>query len=306
MKKILLGLMSLLLLAGCSMLQGTPVNDDIDLSTRVAQILTDNPTSEVSAPFPVQTIAPEESMPSTTPTETLVVIEAPTEELATKTSLPTLTPLPSETPTITATIPPTAAPPETDPRLSLGDATSTDLFTTGNQWVWPIAGDDYASNEIRDGYMVMRSEGTSSGWRLPAVQGGSDLYIEGTFRTDTCSGKDTYGIMFRVPIRSEADRGYFFGVSCDGQYKVMWDGKVSKATVLIAWTSTDAILTGSNQTNRLGVLTKGDDMQFYINGYLMDSTRSSTFPGGYFGVYIDPTDTEHFTYYLEEMSYWIQ
>ena len=307
MKKILLGLITIMLLAGCSMLQETPANDDVDLSTRVAQILTDNPTSEVSAPFPVQTIAPEDNQPTATPTEMIEVTEAPTEELATKTPLPTMTPLPTETPTVTPTIPPTAMPPDTDPRLKLGDPSSTDLFTAGNQWVWPIASDEYASNEIRDGYMVMRSEGTSSGWRLPAVQGGSNLYIEGTFRTDTCAGKDTYGIMFRVPIRSEADRGYFFGVSCDGQFKVwMWDGKVSKATVLTSWRSSDAILTGSNQTNRLGVMTEGNKMQFYINGYLVGEANDGTFPGGYFGVYIDPTNTDHFTYYLEEMSYWIR
>jgi hypothetical protein len=310
MKKTIFGLLILILLAGCSLLEQAPVNEDVDLSTRVAQILTDNPTSEVSVPFPVQTLAPEGELPTITPTATLDAMTAtvaPTEDLATKTPLPTMTPLPSETPTETATLPPTAVPPESDPRLKLGTASSTDLFTAGNQWVWPIAKDEFSSNEIRDGFMVMRSEGTSSGWRLPAVQGGSNMYIEGTFRTDTCAGKDTYGIMFRVPIRSEADRGYFFGVSCDGQFKVwMWDGKISKATVLTSWTTSDTILTGSNQTNRLGVMTEGNKMGFYINGYLVGEANEGSFPGGYFGVYIDPTNTDNFTYYLEEMSYWIR
>ena len=307
MKKLTLGIVVLLLLTGCSFFAQAPAEEDVDLSTRVAQILTDVPTSEAQIILPEESVVPLEGTGTATPTLMEAVTDAPTEIPATKTPLPTQTPLPSETPTPTATIPPTAIPPETDPRLQLGNPSSTDLFTAGNQWVWAVGKDDYASNEIRDGYMLMKTEGDSAGWRLPAVDGGSNLYIEGTFRTETCSGKDLYGIMFRVPIRSEADRGYFFGVSCDGQYKVsLWDGKISKASTLVWFKSSDAILTGSDQTNRLGVLTEGNKMKFYINGYLVEEYNDDTFPGGFFGVFIKPGGTDEFSYRLEEMSYWIR
>jgi hypothetical protein len=307
MKKIVFTIMIVILLAGCGMLPQTPVNQDVDLSTRVAQILTENPNSSTQVPILPLENTPEALVLNATPTELMENTSAPTEDPATKTPLPTMTPLPSETPTITPTLPPTAMPPDSDPRLKLGEPTSKDTFTTGNQWVWPIGQDEYSSNEIRDGYMMMKGEGATSGWRLPAIQGGSNLYIEGTFRTGTCAGKDNYGIIFRVPIRSEADRGYFFSVSCDGQYRVwLWDGKVKKATTLLWWKSSDAILTGSDQTNRLGVMVTGEKMEFYINGYLVGEATDATFPGGYFGVYVDPDATEKFTYYLEEMSYWIR
>ena len=307
MKKVTLGIVVLLLLTGCSFFAQAPANNDVDLSTRVAQILTDVPTTEPQIILPEESVAPGENIVTATPTQTEMMTEAPTEAPATKTPLPTLTPLPTETFTPTATIPPTAIPPETDPRLQLGNPSSTDLFTAGNQWVWAVSKDDYASNEIHDGYMLMKTEGNSAGWRLPAVDGGSNLYIEGTFRTEACTGKDLYGIMFRVPIRSEADRGYFFGVSCDGQYKVsLWDGKNSKAETLVWFKTSDVILTGSNQTNRLGVMTKGNYMRFYINGYLVEEYTDDTFPGGFFGVFIKPGGTDDFTYRLEEMSYWVR
>ncbi|MBI9049331.1 MAG: hypothetical protein JEZ00_07925 [Anaerolineaceae bacterium] len=307
MKKIILGLIVIFLLAGCSFFAQAPAEEDVDLSTRVAQILTNAPTSEVEAPFPVESLDPQQEMASATPTLAEEGTEEPTETSATKTPLPTMTPLPTDTPMPTATLPPTAIPPESDPRLQLGDPSSTDLFKAGDQWVWVVGKDDYSSNEIKDGYMLMKTEGDSAGWRLPAVDGGSNLYIEGTFRSESCVGKDLYGIMFRVPIRSEADRGYFFGVSCDGQYKLsMWDGKISKATTLVWFKSSDAILTGSNQTNRLGVLTQGEKMKFYINGYLVEEYNDATFPGGFFGVFIKPGGAEDFSYRLEEMSYWIR
>lgn len=308
MKKIIFSLTIVILLAGCSMMPTAPVDQDVDLSTRVAQILTENP--DTSAVLPVSEISetPAVLMPSTaTPTALVEETAVPTEDPATKTPLPTMTPLPSETPTITPTLPPTPMPPASDPRLKLGTASSTDTFTAGNQWVWPIGQDEFSFNEIKDGSMTMRGEGTTSGWRLPAVQGGSNLYIEGTFKTGTCAGKDTYGIIFRVPIRSEADRGYFFAVSCDGMYRLwLWDGKTKKATTLIWWKASDAILTGSDQTNRLGVMTTGEKIELYINGVLVGDATDATFPGGYFGVYVDPDATEKFTYSLEEMSYWIR
>jgi len=73
-----------------------------------------------------------------------------------------------------------------------------------------------------------------------------------------------------VLVVTEADRGYLFGISCDGQYSLRkWDGKAGDKgvmTVLVNWTASPSIQAGSNKTNTIGFMAVGDRLILYANG----------------------------------------
>ncbi|NMB90829.1 MAG: hypothetical protein GYA17_20910 [Chloroflexi bacterium] len=313
MKKFIPVVLICALLAACVPGQdATP--SDADMATRVAQILTSMPPSEnvlpeVTATLPAVPTVVEITMPPPTATEALAT-ETPT-EMPTETPLPvTETPAESPTPdgTLTNTPVPSFTAPATDPRLRLGNPTSTDPMDNADTWGWPLGPSEYTSMDFRDGAMVLAGLTSVSGWRLPITEAFTNQYIEMTVRTGTCTGNDNYGIMLRVPVFREADQGYLFGVSCDGKFNLRkWDGKVlpnGRATTLISWKANPAIVPGANQTNRLGVMVVDSRLIVYANGVQLGEASDSSYPSGYFGVFVDPDQTQNFTVYIDEMSYW--
>ena len=103
-------------------------------------------------------------------------------------------------------------------------------------------------------------------------------------------------MMFRVPDRATADRGYWFNITCDGKYALQkWnanppDGEKS-VTNLIAWTSNDSIKIGADAVNRIGVLAKGGQYKLYINGQQVGQATDNSFLKGGYGVLIGAKET---------------
>jgi hypothetical protein len=316
-KSLLLTIALIILLAGCA---PKPAGEtDEQMATRVAQILTAQPTATGD---PLQPTPDVGLQPIDMATATL---EIPTEvpptatAVPTATEMPTETPVPTETPTTTPTQPPTSTPPSTDPRTVLGSPSSVDSMDDNKKWNWPVGSSEFASNEFRDGAMSLigkdkiENDGPT-GWILANTQNATNMYVEATYKTTACNGRDAYGIIFRVPVLSEADRGYIYEISCEGEYRLWkWDGKdgaTGKYTGLISWrkpagSAANAINIGDNATNRLGVLIKDDLITVYVNGFKLGEARDSQFPAGYFGLVINPEKTEKFTVKIDEMSYWL-
>ncbi len=135
-----------------------------------------------------------------------------------------------------------------------------------------------------------------------------------TVNTGECADRDSYGIMFRVPVFREADRGYLYEVSCDGYYKLWsWDGKAGengKSTTLVWWAqpkgdAAGAINIGPDQVNRLGVKTQGDTITLYINGFLVHQIKDDSWPAGHFGVIVNPDGSKKYTVKIDDMRYWL-
>ena len=101
-----------------------------------------------------------------------------------------------------------------------------------------------------------------------------DFYLEATIKPLTCSGSDLYGLIFRA---SRNTNGYWFGVTCDGKYQFQTGG-VNGFTDVIKAKPGAAILSGSNQVNRLGVMAKADQISLYANGKLLETLTSSAYP----------------------------
>lgn len=301
MKKTLIFLVLCVVLVACN--TGTK-SSEAEVQTRVAQLLTSFPTPSIqpaqktNTPLPVTPTEKIEATASNT-SAPLVATESPTN---TETTQSTTAETPAAaTPTITPTFP------AGDPRTILGAPTWTDTMATGGNW--PTANDDYSSIQFVNGDMVLTGLTDLYAWRLTSTPSLTNMYLEMSGKFDECSGADSYGMMFRVPVLAEADQGYFFGITCNGDYFFkIWDGKAAPKglmTNVIASKASSAILIGADQTNRIGVLVKGTNFKFYINGSMVHEIADTTYSQGFFGVFINKEVTEKLTVRISEMSYWI-
>jgi hypothetical protein len=244
------------------------------------------PTPDLLATAVVQTIA---ARPSSTPKPTVTAIPP----IATATA--TEHPSPTNTITITPTLP------STDPKNTLGTPTykNTD-FSKG----WYLEDDEHTHITVSEKGALVLTSLQPVGWHSWSMYYHSlqNFYLEATLHTSTCSGSDRYGLVFRAP---DNNHGYFYGVSCDGQYNLSsYDG--TNFTTLIDYTKSSAILSGSNQTNRLGVMARGSEIDLYVNGVPIQQINDSTYTSaGVFGVFIASQATANFTYEMDEIDYWI-
>jgi hypothetical protein len=315
MRKILpLLLLASLLLSGCGLVRvGTdkPVSD-ADMATRVAELLSTMTTPTVEMVFPatatftLPTIAPTPT--ATIETPVVVITEAPTVapvDTLQPTPAPTNTPsVPTATPTATAS----ATLSTSDPANRLGNPTGSDTMESYVNWSWPTGSDTFLNVAFDGGYMKMTGLTNLAGWRLPLVSQQTNTYIELTANSGACTGKDSYGIIFRIPVFKEPEQGYLYEVTCDGYYRLWkWDGLVKpsgQASILINWKQSATIHTGANQSNRLGVMSVGNKVTLYMNGEKLGEALDSSYPAGFFGVFVLSRTSDDYTVKFDGMKFW--
>ncbi|MCC6147914.1 MAG: hypothetical protein IT308_10145 [Anaerolineaceae bacterium] len=219
-------------------------------------------------------------------------------------TIPAPTLSPSETPKSSASPSPTPSQlPAGDPRLWLGTPAKVD--TLDSPQGFGLAGgyeDSAAAITISGGAMTLKSFSTT-GWRTWRVRPPelSAAYIEAPFHTLTCSGSDQYGLVLRAP-NYDTGFGYYFAVTCDGRFNFSrWDA--NGTAVLVPSTPDNNILSGSGQTNRLGVISNGQKFQLYINGNLVKELEDAALPSGFYGVFIGGFSGA-FTIQMDEIAYW--
>jgi hypothetical protein len=319
MKKIFGLIIVALLLAACGP-KVTPTQSESELATKVSQILTNQPTPTSPGPAVITATA---SLPTVVPTKAEggavntagptvaqtkpVNTAAPTPVPATATPAATATVAATSTPKgPTATFAPTATLPAGDPRGSLGAPTWKDALSTSDNWPTDADAAGFTSVDFKDGAMLLTALKPQDGWRMTFDKLG-DFYLEMTVKTGACTGKDRYGLIFRVPVKELPDRGYLAGLSCDGKFSLRkWDGPNNSMTGLLAWKASPAIKSGSNQTNRLGVMVKGSKISLYANGVLLGEVSDLAYKTGYFGVFAGSVESASFQISVDEVDYWVQ
>jgi hypothetical protein len=273
-RKLFIGLIAFIV-TGCSFLTTISPEFHNNVSTEVSQQLTASPVN------------------LTTATET------PVENKADKaTSTPEgLLPTETETATPTTTLTPTLSP--DDPRVKLGAPTWKEDFSKANKNFYQYE-DDQTRFMYDSGSLVLTAKNPNGwlSWSLSYPKP-KDFYLEATFKVETCSGLDRYGLVYRAP---DFNNGYFFAFSCDGEFSLRIYNRQGD---LISWTPNPAILPGSNQVNRIGILAQGDRYAFYANGKLLQETKESTFTdAGLFGAFIASSNTSNFTVRMDEIAFW--
>jgi hypothetical protein len=212
------------------------------------------------------------------------------------------TPSPSVTvtilPTPTATLTPTESISSDDPKLRLGDPDWRDTFKNGDNW--SLYEDEHVRFQVRDRLLVMtafQADGRDS-WMLTWPEP-VNYYLEITAAPQACSGLDRYGVIFRT----DAEVGYLFGFSCDGQYSLRrWNGEDFK--MLVDWTSSQDIRAGGDQTNRMGLMVQDDQFTLYANGNRLAETSDVSYSEGGLGLFVAAKDTEDFKIQVSEVAYW--
>jgi hypothetical protein len=256
------------------------------LETGVAATLTAAP------PLPATRTPPPSATASLTVTPT---------ESATPSPVPSATLGPS--PTITVNPLPTD-----DPRngldLNLAVPDYHDGFSA--EYTWGQWADENASNLWQDGRLKatdLLADGKI--WWVtttPDIVGGN-LYAEVDAEIQDCSGEDAAGFAIRVN-GANLNSGYLLDVSCDGQYRLRKFTE-GAATVLHNWSPSDAIHTGPNALNRLGILAVGDQITPFANGTALGpAVQDSTFSVGNFGLYASARQTPGLTVYFDNFALW--
>lgn len=272
MRPVILGVLALaLLLTACNAPRagGTTATPDL-VATQVAILRTNLPTDTSTPPPASATPKPSPTTPAT---------ETPS-------------PLP---PTATPTTP-------SDLLASLGQPTWVNSLDSGSAFY-------QFENEgtrvtVENG--VMKLSGLQAndwlGWSLTYTRKPKNFYLEGTFITQACSGGDRYGLVFRAP---SDNAGYFFGVTCGGRYALSAADFDENSERSLATGSSPAVLAGANQTNRLGVLAKDDQIGLYVNDTLLETITDTTFAeAGHFGAFVAANETPGFTVHLDEIRLW--
>jgi len=288
--------------------EGQPAEEANDpMATEIARILTGTPVEIEEEPTAEETTAPE-------PTEEETAVPEETEEVETETVEPEETeeteaePTQTEeeeTPTVTPTNTPTTAPTEpledTDPVLTLGEPDWVNAMSNGDGW--PTGFSEYSTIVFEDGYLKLSADTEFDGWRLTWPFLG-DSYLEVKLQSPECEGNDHFGVMFRVPANANANKGYLFGITCDGKYNLRrWDGQTMIS--LVDWTASDAINTEENAINKLGVMAEGENLLLYINGQEIKEITNDVYLEGTFGIFVGGTNVEDLTVWVDEIRYWI-
>ena len=294
MKKVI-GIVCIILVgltAGCNLIPRFQQAEEQYLGTRVDELLEEMPEEEAATPEPEVTGEEKAVVPTAEPEE-IEEVEEPTDESEVE-----------ETPE--ATEEPTAEPtPESDdPGVYLGDPDWVDEMNSAEFWV--VGSDDYSSASFENGKFKVVALSEEPGWRIAGKGTLAKAYIEAKFENGKCADTDRFGLIFRIPANTGYNQGYIFSIACDGRYSLrMWDGLKKQSTWLMCYTANAEINSGSNQTNRLGVMTLGSRLMLFINGVKVDEISDDSFENGNFGVYLNRDKTENLTVYVDDVKYWV-
>jgi hypothetical protein len=245
--------------------------------TAVSYLPPTSPSDPTSTPPPSATLPPP---PSPTATLTVTPGSSPT---------PTVPPLPTE-----------------DPRygLNLSQPDYVDAFT--ERFLWYEFSDPASATNIWDDGRLRASDNVADSyiWWSTSVRQGGDIYTEVSVATETCQGKDGYGLALRVGGENY-DRGYSLEFACEGAFRVRkWVSGEAPVT-LQDWTAAPAIHVGNNASNRMGFLASGARLAAFANGELLAEWTDEDYVFGTFGLYALASTTPGFTVTFDDFAYWL-
>ncbi|MBX3005449.1 MAG: hypothetical protein KF821_06430 [Anaerolineales bacterium] len=261
------------------------------------------------APAPTQTATATLDPTATftpSPTATQTPLPSNTPEPS-PTLPPSETPVPSDTPTPTLT--PTPLP--FDPRSEYGNSpTLYDSMDDDRNWSDSngLPNDNLLRLALGGGHLSVtgKQAGFDTWWFTAPTP--NDLFLQMTVKTDNCSGKQAYGLIVRGPRAGSGTgaHGYIVAFACDGSYRLDRLDSTSPyvKTELIAWTESDHIRRGSQETNILGIRLIGDVITLYANQFEIDEIQDGHFSGGRFGLYANGGAPGDYTYRIDDLWYW--
>jgi len=217
-------------------------------------------------------------------------------------------------PTATQPQPTATAVPEItfDPYTDLGDPTYENPMEFPNLWEWKSPEEDELPNNNRirlrfdDGelHVTGKRSGFSTWWFSGHTL--SDAFVEMTFDTLDCSGEDAYGIILRGPKHLAGESfGYVVSFTCDGR---LWVFRLDSGKPFdiesLEENDIDAIDTGADEENVIGVRAEGDEFVIYANGVQVAEFEDDEFEKGRVGVFVRAAGGGAYTYKVTNFAFW--
>jgi hypothetical protein len=115
----------------------------------------------------------------------------------------------------------------------------------------------------------------------------SDFVMEAEARLVEGPLDNNLGLLVRY--QEDNEHFYWFQISSDGYFSVdLWEE--GKWTSLVPWEASPAIQQGLNATNRLRLVCRGSEFQFYVNDSLLTTLVEDTYRTGNIGLAIGTFD----------------
>jgi hypothetical protein len=195
-----------------------------------------------------------------------------------------------ESETLTVAPPSTASP---SAPVSVGPLLFSDDFANNNHGWWTGTFDENgnAENEgkIMNGEYSIVTHVKDSSWRVTCEACGNfdNFYYEVNTRYVRGSTDSGYGLVFRADKKKH--NLYLFAISADGTYMIK-KAVDEKYNTLVNWTKSATIR--PNGTNRLGILARGNSLEFFINGQSVQRLSDTSLTKGFIGLSVGDTDLE--------------
>ncbi len=207
-----------------------------------------------------------------------------------------------------------------DPAYGWGAGHDSDNFD-GTKGKFPSSSAGAATSWYGDGrYNITFTSRNRWTWYWSFIDA-ADFYADFlVYNGDQCVPGDTAGFVFRG--EQTADYGLMFGISCGGEYFIGFtaipgsDGVIFdfSAEGLIDPTArtlypSDLIQTGPGAVNRLGVMARGDDLDFYINGKWVANRSVAiytpmVFVHGHFALYLGTAQKPDASVSFDDFNIW--
>jgi hypothetical protein len=206
-----------------------------------------------------------------------------------------------------------------DPAYGWGSGHDSDNFD-GTQGKFPSSTAGAATSWYGDGrYNITFTSRNRWTWYWSFIDA-ADFYADFLiYNGDKCVPGDTAGFVFRGD--HTADYGLMFGISCGGGYFIGFTAIPGSDGVVLNFTEagiepgdrilypSDLIQTGPGAVNRLGVMARGDDIDFYINGKWV-ANRSvaiytpAVFVHGHFALYLGTAQKPDASVSFDDFNIW--
>jgi hypothetical protein len=256
--------------------------------------------SDVRAPAPTEDISDDVAIAVTLTVAAEQTRVAP--EFTATPPPPTATEVPPTATTVPPTPTPTSTPFSGDPEEILGKPDGKDTFDNDNNWT--LFDNDCYKSEIKEGMYWMEAKGLAqmSCWEVtwPEIQ--NYYYQVLVEMPDKCDPNDRFGLFFRAP---DDERGYLFGLTCDGRYSMTyWDG--NETGVVVDFATDDAIKDEPGEINRIGVIVDGNHYSLYANGIFLQKAEDDTFlRSGKIGFFVRAATEESFSTRFDDLGVWL-
>jgi hypothetical protein len=213
-------------------------------------------------------------------------------------------PLANLLPTIASTAIQATAPVATTPtaRVFLPPDADALIFHddfSSSQADWSLESGTQGISTLADGILVLtvRAPYTSLESRLPAAIP-DDFYAEVTARAVLCGAdNDSFGLAFRVQGAEE----YRLVITCGGMMR--FEHQTGNAmTGANQWTTSSALLPGAPAENRIGILARGMEFQFMINGIVGFTFRDPVLASGKMAVFLRTEKGQLCTVSFDDLS----